>query len=653
MVELHAKVAGEAAEALLKKSRVPEKLATARAAVTKEAIRRERLAAMDAALKAGSTQGVYAARDALVAAYPEQANQRDLVAKMTAANELVKKAVKVDMTGRPAQTEPRTEPLGPASSLVLRQPPLAKPVANGPLVYALADGMAVALDGATGTPVWQVPVGLASPFAPLAIPGGTALLVVDARHHELVRLDARTGRFVWRQELGGRVTDAPLVLGNQIIQATPSGKLLFIDLTSGALRATLNAGVPLSRSPVSDESGQALYIAGERDVLFVLKLDPLGCEEVEYLGHAPGAIGAPPARIGRYLIVPDNAQLNESRWRVFMLSEDGLKAKAVQDVPIQGWTWSAPVASGSVVWALGDRGGVSALAVGAYGEPDPLRPLARIAPEAESSGPAFPIARSERELWVASGRSGRYLLDPAAAKLTASWTLAGAGPAIGPPQVAGPLLVLTQQNIDGPGVGLWGVDPANGAVRWRTILGAPWPSPPIADGKSDQLSALGVDGLPIELPHDLLARGGFVTATIPALGEFRLPPGALARLEGDGWTAVVPALGAATMLVRAGMGSFRQVTLPAPLGAAPLAWGKELLVPGDDGRVYLIDPITSEPRGAVRAAVRPHQAGTLADAGGRRRRCGDLGGRSRPDSSIDPRPRPAPASGRLGGSGSW
>ena len=85
--------------------------------------------------------------------------------------------------------------------------------------------------------------------------------------------------------------------------------------------------------------------------------------------------------------------------------------------------------------------------MGAYGEPDPLRPIARIAPETESSGPAFPLARSERELWVASGRSGRYLLDPEGGKLSASWTLAGAGPALGPPQIAGPYLTYPPDTL--------------------------------------------------------------------------------------------------------------------------------------------------------------------------------------------------------------
>src|SRR5262249_56402785 len=143
-------------------------------------------------------------------------------------------------SGRPGETEPHPEPLGPPSTLVLRAPPSgaavdAPPTPGGPLVFALADGLAYAVDGATGAPVWQAPVGLASPFPPQPIPGGSTVLAVDARHGELVRLDARTGALVWRQDLGGRVADPPLVLGTQILQPTPAGNLLVLDRPSAAL----------------------------------------------------------------------------------------------------------------------------------------------------------------------------------------------------------------------------------------------------------------------------------------------------------------------------------------------------------------------------------------------------------------------------------
>ena len=292
-VGLHNRVTGKAAEALLKRSRLPEKLATARAAVLKERTRRERLAAMDAALKAGSSTGVYAAHDALVAEYADQAEDRELLARMTGANALIRKAVSVDPSGRPGETEPHPQPLGPPTTLVLRASESSKPpapAADGPLVFALTDGIGLrrrrrnpgaGLAGAGRRVV---------PFPPQPVAGHPAVLAVDARHQELVRVDLRTGKLVWRQGLGGPVADPPLVLGNQVIQTTPAGKVLVIDLPTGALRATIDLRIPLARTPVCDESAAGPLRRRREGCLFVLTRDPIGCEAVEYLGHAAGSV---------------------------------------------------------------------------------------------------------------------------------------------------------------------------------------------------------------------------------------------------------------------------------------------------------------------------------------------------------------------------
>ncbi|GAC1464522.1 MAG: hypothetical protein NVSMB9_03270 [Isosphaeraceae bacterium] len=604
-VKLHTKITGQVAEALLRKSGLLEKLEKARAAVRKAQFRRDRLAEMGTALKQGSSTGVYSARDAMVREYPDQSDDRELVALLNSANELIRKAVTFDPSGRPAETGPRTEVMGPPTTLVLRapisdRPDFPAPSKKGSIVHALADGLAYGLDGETGTPLWQVPVGLSSPFSPLAIPGGTTVLAVDARHDELIRLDARTGAVAWRQSLGERVIDPPLVMGNQIFQATPAGKLLLLDLLTGALRGTVHLGMRLGRAPVGDESGQVLYLAAERDCLFVLSRDPLRCVAVVYLGHAPGAIGCPPARVGRYLIVAENHAINESRWRIFVQSEDGSTLTPVQQVTIPGWTWATPASSGTVLWSAGDRNGVAAYAVGAYGAKNPFRLIAQTPPDAKPSGPAFPYTKSERELWVSSGRPGRYELNLQAGKLNTSWTLGGAGPSVAPPQATGSLLVLSQQNDEAPGVVLWGVEARTGTVRWRTVLGSPWSlTPRVRAGKiepAQTLLALGIDGSERKLSPEALASGGFLVSTIPRPGRFRIPPGSIGCVDGEGWTAIVPAMPTSKLLVRAGSGDFKEVSLPAPLGARPIRWENDLFVPGADGRAYLIDPLTGESR---------------------------------------------------------
>jgi hypothetical protein len=180
--------------------------------------------------------------------------------------------------------------------------------------------------------------------------------------------------------------------------------------------------------------------------------------------------------------------------------------------------------------------------------------------------------------------------------MSSSWTLAGAGPALAPPQVAGPLVILTQQHTDGPGVGLWGVDPKSGSVKWRTVLGSPWPTLPVSEDGGGGLAALGLNGEPLAIGGGSRREGGFVLAGFPRPGGLRFSSADGVRVDGQGWTVVVPQLGSAKALVRAGSGDLRETSLPAPVGATPLAWGGELLVPGDDGRAYLVDPITGESR---------------------------------------------------------
>lgn len=600
-VALHGQVAGQSAEAFFKRSRLPDRLEAARAAVRKAGIRTRALAAMDEALKAGSFGGVHEARDGLVAAYADLADDPDLLSRMTAANELIRRAVKFDPSGRPAETGPRVGPLGRPSVLVLRaglgdDPP--RPAGpSGPVVFGLADGLAYGLDAEGGAPLWQVAVGPSAPYPPQPIAGTGSVLVFDARHDELVRLEARTGALEWRQSLGEPAADPPLVLGNQLVQATPSGKLRLIDLATGALQGSLELGLPLSGTPVTDEAGQVLYVTARKDCLFVVRRDPLGCVAVEYLGHAAGAIACPPARLGRYLVVAENHRFDSGRWRVFVLTEDATRMTEVQQVPIEGWTWSTPASAGAVIWAAGDRGGVAAYALGAYTQKQPFRPIARVTAGAVPSGPAFALARSERELWLASGRSGRYELDPEASKLTTAWTLGDAGPAAAPPVAVGGQLVLTQQYTDGPGVALWGVDPRTGQPTWRTVLGAGWTSPPVVASGGQALSTLGADGTAITLSAASLRQGGFVTARLPRPGGPQLPGGVLERIEGDGWTARVPAAGAGVVLVReGGPGPFREVRMPAPVGARPVAWGREMLLPAADGRAYLVDPLTGQSR---------------------------------------------------------
>lgn len=590
---LHARLAGPSAASLVERSRVPAKLDAARAAIRRKADRTDALARMDAAIKAGQAEAAYAARAGLVRAHPDLAADRDLVARMVAANDLILRAVRLDTESRPAAAGPADDPLGPPTSVVYRLEPGRPAGPNPDVVYALADGWVFGLDAPTGAPLWQTPVGVAAPFPPVPISGGEpAALAVDARRGALIRIEGRTGKVAWRQAVDGPIRSAPLVLGNQVFQPVADGRLLALDLATGAVRATLHLGRPIAGSPAVDEAVRHLYLLADEGSLFVLGLDPLRCEAVEHVGHDPGTIPCAPASVGRFLVVPVNGRVDEGSWKVFVADESGTKLKPAQTVVVGGWTWATPEVSGPVIWSASDRGELAAYAIGLADSKTPLTPIARIAPSTEAVGPSFVVPRGERETWVASGLSGRYELDPERGKLRAAWTLGLAGPALAPPRVFGKLAVLTQQDARAPGASVWGVDAASGAVRWRTVVGARWPSRPAEATSGDGLTLLAADGAPLSRSAAQLRAGGFVEQPLPKAGEFRLPDGVEDWIEVAGATVVVPGPGADHLLVRSESPEWARVELPAPLGAAPAAWGGQLLIPGADGRAYLIDPRT-------------------------------------------------------------
>jgi hypothetical protein len=73
--------------------------------------------------------------------------------------------------------------------------------------------------------------------------------------------------------------------------------------------------------------------------------------------------------------------------------------------------------------------------------------------------------------------------------------------------------------------------------------------------------------------------------------------GQLRRIDAGSATLIIPSPDADHLFVREEDGAnLTRVTLPSPLSARPMSWEDDLLVPGVDGRVYLIDPKTGGPK---------------------------------------------------------
>ncbi len=77
---------------------------------------------------------------------------------------------------------------------------------------------------------------------------------------------------------------------------------------------------------------------------------------------------------------------------------------------------------------------------------------------------------------------------------------------------------MTFQDQETSGVALWGMDAETGAIAWKTIVAAPWPTPLAASTGSSDLVVLGRDGREVRITPEQIARGGFIVAGDPAAG---------------------------------------------------------------------------------------------------------------------------------------
>ena len=528
-----------------------------RAAVRKADIARGALCDMDLAIANGSASGVYKARDALIERYADLAQDRELIARMTQANELIRRAVKVDPAREPAATTPRPNRWGLPTSLVLRstaERPAGAPLRNRSS-YALADGFAYALDAGDGCSALAA---FRRPGRSVRAPGRRGRCDGPGRRRpsrraaparcadRQARLAARARRARREPSAGPGRAALP-----GVAQRQAGGDRTQVGRTPGDGQPG-HAAVAGSRSATS-RAGSSTSWAGETASSFWHAIR-LACSAVEYLGHEEGSIPCPPARIGRFLIVVENDRPPTAAGGSWSWTRRGPRSGQSSRVDVPGWTWGTPASSGSVIWATGDKGGIEAYALGDYASKAPLRSLARLNPDAAASGPAFGLALSERELWLGRRPIGPLRAGPRTRRdraEVARWASPARGSGTG--AVRGPPGGLDIPRSGTGGVSLVGVDPLAGSVAWQTVLGAAWPSPLERTRGGDAVRTLGQTGREAVLSLEQLQSGGLRGhSPCPVPVKPGSPPEKSLRLEGDGRETLViaPGNGASAVWVR-------------------------------------------------------------------------------------------------------
>jgi hypothetical protein len=276
------------------------------------------IAQMDAAVASGDTAAAYAARLTLLASYPALADDEVLAAKVREVSAAEQAAVKfVPGAALAATTWPPRSVVAELALAERRPEPGA--AASGPPIVVRVDGALYGLrtgDGAL--------------LAAIRGLGGRLRRCARRRRRGGSRPARRpvggstpeTNKLEWRQPLGERIVGV-VAAGPRLLAAGESGKLFVIDAGDGKLVGHVKFGQPIRSAPAVTERGDRIYVVGESSILYALSGKDYSCLGVYYLGHAAGAIAAPPVSVLNKLVVADNLGDETCRVRVLAVDDAG------------------------------------------------------------------------------------------------------------------------------------------------------------------------------------------------------------------------------------------------------------------------------------------------------------------------------------------
>ncbi len=467
-------------------------------------------------------------------------------------------------------------------------------VSTGATAFALAEDCLYGVDSATGEPLWRRVIGLESPFAPVPVSAGQpALLVWDGRQRELVLLLLRTGDVVWRLPLATTPVGAPRVHEGQIYLTTAGDLLEQIDLQSGHGGARLKFPQKVVGPCAVSLSGERLYVPGHENVLYVLTRRPLACEQVVWLGHAPGAIQAPAVMMRHLLLLSENDRQKECLLRVLNTEPEDRKPAEIATQRIKGQVRDLPILRGKELLVPSSPGRVSAFVVAETGDERSLSFVATSQVKNAGGSPIFLSTGPDGQMWTYCSALRRFELTQNS--LLPEKEELAVGLASQPLQVSGDSLFLGRRLPYSRAVLFSEADRQQMAVQWQVALGAGILAATTPAGQDGSVLCVTTLGDLFQVTPQKLARGGF---DLQALGQIPVPEGLSESLSAvrlsDGRLAVYCSGAEPRLWLPGSDGMSRERKLTRALQTDPvrLAGGLLLALPG---RLRLVGRPAGEP----------------------------------------------------------
>jgi len=571
--------------------RVRQAVDEAKAAILKDNTFNEAVAKIQKSLEESDTIAALTERRALLARYPDFESHREIRKLMDQALTQERESVKRETQSVAAITTER--PSDVASELTLVRSTRAKSgnQSEGQGVITLAENACYAIDTINGEPIWRRVIGFDTPFFPIerAVPD-PALLMFDARYNELMLVSKENGQLIWRNSAPGRASGPPVVNEGQIFLPTETGQLCQYDLETGEFTSQLTFAQPISSAPAISESGEFLFVAGHRGVMYILSRRPLECLQVFDSGHAPGVIEAPLMAMGPYLLAIENSSADNCRLRLYDVTAaaDGIKEVAsYQDNNERlGHVKDAPVLRGNRLFVPSSGERVTAFTVTEEDGQKPLSYVGSAKNESPGGGPVYLAAGADDLMWMAARDLRKFQLNIDSLEEEVKQRMR-VGVCAQPLQVSGNSIFVGGRFPSSRTIFFRAVDPQSMTGKWLTAVGSSVMA--TAAPEADSIVCVTAAGNLYAVTPDVIEQGGFHTRPLAQLRvqddldaiyqASRLPDGRLAVYTSGKKSHL-------WVITLSGAIDF-DVALDQPLQTAPINIGRSVLLP-KPGQLQLI-----------------------------------------------------------------
>lgn len=553
------------------------------------------LDAMKQATEKRDIAAAYAARKSLLKLFPDLAGNESLAASMLAVAEGEKDAVRVAGDERPAENKESPSPVVAELALAARK--TIEAGGESSLAALLVQGAVYGIDAGSGKVLWRRYVGVDSTATPLRVDAadGADVLVVDSVRHELVRLSSATGKLVWRQPIGESIANAT-VLAKQVVVSTRGGKLLAVDIKSGAVIRSAVLPQAVRIAAVVNPSADQLYQVGEQSSIYVLS-DDLACQQASYLGHETGMVNVPPLVLPRHLIVAENRGAQSCVLHVLSMEADGKIGREVQKIELPGHVLTPPVMADRKLVVMTDSGHIKVMGINPSNAEQPLADLAEQPAAAGETSAMRHLLVDGGNLWIADRRLVRYKVQAAAGRLTPSALEDdyGSGSFEQPPVAVGKTLIHARRPTGAPTVLVTGTSLDDGHRLWETQVATSPAAEPVTEGGVAVVSAT---GQLFSVADDVWKQSALDE---PATTDFeREPPVVLAaRADLSSGAVVYSPVSSDSRVYILSPGKDVWVghwlKSPEPLACAATALGKGLVAATNVGQVFWLNPANGKP----------------------------------------------------------